>query len=76
MIQQILGSQRCSNGGGRILHIQNFVIFSLYSNVVRTINFINLRWAGCVARIEEDILNYIVDFLVSFIIMNKIGLGS
>ena len=54
ILRRVFGSKRDENGGWRRLH--NMELHSLYhsSNIVRTIKSRTLRWAGHIARIEEE----------------------
>ena len=44
---------RDENGEWRILHIQNFIVCTVYL-IARVIKSKKLRWAGNVVRMEED----------------------
>ena len=54
ILKQIFRAKRDANGEWRRLH--NEELYSLYrsSNIVRAIKTRKLRWAGHVARMEED----------------------
>ena len=54
ILRRIFGPKRDENGEWRRLH--NEELHSLYRspNIVREIKFRRLRWAGHVARMEED----------------------
>ena len=54
ILRQIFGPKGDENGEWRRLHIQE--LHSLYRspNIVRVIKSRRLRWAGHVARMEED----------------------